>query len=57
MAGELTREQALELILGRPVPCPACGKAALLPLHKSRQQNTRFQCPACRAVFRPTRLI
>ena len=57
MVCELTREQAVELISGKPVPCPACRKAILVPLHKGRDQNTRFQCPACRAVFRPTRLI
>lgn len=57
MATELTREQAADLVRGKAVLCPVCGKAVLVPLHKRRDLNTRFRCPECETVFRPTRLL
>jgi predicted RNA-binding Zn-ribbon protein involved in translation (DUF1610 family) len=53
----LTREQAVRLIRGEAVICPNCARETLLPRYAYKKQNVEYQCPACKAIYRPCKLI
>ena len=53
----LTREGAEELIRGREVVCPACGKAVLVSRYGHKKQNVEYKCPACGEIYHPCKLI
>jgi Predicted Zn-ribbon RNA-binding protein with a function in translation len=51
------REIVKKLILGLKVTCPDCGRAVLVSLHKTRDQNTRYKCPSCGKIYRVAKMI
>jgi predicted RNA-binding Zn-ribbon protein involved in translation (DUF1610 family) len=57
-----TREENLSFLkrlwAERETPCPRCGAAALVLLHrKAKRSNTEWKCPACGEIYRTIHML
>ncbi len=53
----LTRALAVRLIKGQDVICPNCGGEKLVSRYTYKNRNVEVQCPGCKEIYHPCKLI
>lgn len=54
---ELDREFLKQLWNDEKVLCPKCNEEHLIPLHKNKKDNSDWQCPKCKEIYRTINLF